>query len=153
MLPEISMRRPFLASSTLLVLVSAGLVALGIAVNDDFAPSVRTILALCLVVTGLVGVVSSVGDRSADSIRLATKRWWTFAFAIFLPYGLATAPSSEQAAAVGDVFSGSLALATLEATAGAAVLCAVAVTVLHWFARYGIYPGRPAPEERILSDE
>ncbi len=145
------MRHRFLASSTLLPAISAGFVALGVAVNDGFAPSLRTVPALLLIVAGLFGVASSVGDWPVDTLRRATRRWWMLAFAAFLPYGLATAPSSEDAAAVGDAFSGP-AVAALEAVAGAAVLCAVTVTVLYWFASYGIHPGRPTPEERVLGD-
>nr|WP_246973504.1 DUF1467 domain-containing protein [Natribaculum luteum] len=137
--------------STLLLAVSAGVVALGVTVNDGFAPTLRTIPALLLVVAGLFGIASSVSDWPVDTLRRATRRWWILAFAAFLPYGLATAPSNESAAAVGDAFSGP-AVAALEAVAGAAALCAVTVTVLYLFASYGIHPGRPTPEERVLGD-
>lgn len=147
------MRRTLLTSSTVPVTISAGIVALGVAVNDGFFPSLRTVIAFFLVVVGLAGVAGSVGDRSIDSIRLASRRWWMIAFATFLPYGLATAPSSAEAAAVGDAFSGPIAVSALEGVAGAAVLCAVAVTVLYWFASHGVYPGRPSPEERVMSGE
>ncbi|WP_343205498.1 DUF1467 domain-containing protein [Natrarchaeobius oligotrophus] len=97
-------------------------------------------------------MTSSVRDRPIDALRSAARRWWALAFVAFLPYALATAPSSERADAVGDVLSGPVATAALEAVAGAAVLAAVSVTVLYWFATYGIHPGRPTPEERVLNE-
>lgn len=146
------MRRVPLELSTLVVPISAGAVVLGVGAADGYLPTARTIVAVVLVTTGLVGIVSSVADRSVDAVRLATRRWWAIAFVAFLPYGLATAPSSEQAAAVGDAFAGPIAASALEAVAGAAILCAVATTVLYLFARHGIYPGQPSPEERLLGD-
>ncbi|MDJ1432738.1 DUF1467 domain-containing protein [Halostagnicola sp. A-GB9-2] len=146
------MRKPFLRPTSLLLAVSAGIVALGVAINDGFAPSARTVPALFLTGIGLFGVASAVDDRPIDALRLTTGRWWALAFVAFVPYGLATSPSSEQAEAVGNAFSGPVVTIALEALAGTAVLCAVAVTVLYWFARYGIYPGRPSPEERVLDD-
>ncbi|MHC3437578.1 DUF1467 domain-containing protein [Natrialbaceae archaeon A-gly3] len=145
--------RPSLPSpSTLVPAVSAGLVALGVAVNGGFEPSIRTIPALVVTVVGLAGVASSVADRPLESLRLAARRWWILAFATFLPYGLATAPSSEKAKAVGDAFSGPIAVTALEAAAGATLLCAVTVTTLYWFGSYGVHPGRQTPEERLLDD-
>ncbi|ELY97959.1 DUF1467 family protein [Natrialba asiatica] len=146
------MRRTPPASSTLLPAVSAGTVAIGVMINTGFPAAVRTVPAVLLIAAGLFGVVRSVRGRSVDSLRRAARRWWVLAFAAFLPYGLATAPSNEQAAAVGEAFSGPIATTALEGIAGATILCAVAVTVLYWFARYGIHPGRPTPEERILDD-
>lgn len=144
------MRPTMPARSTLFLAVSAGFVALGVGINDGFAPSLRTVLALAVIAVGLFGVATAVGDRPLESLRLAAGRFWTAAFVAFLPYGLATSPNSEEAAALGDAFAGPLASAALEAVAGAGVLCAVVVTVLYGFANYGIYPGRPTPEERVL---
>ncbi|RQG98063.1 DUF1467 domain-containing protein [Natrarchaeobius chitinivorans] len=146
------MRQIAPASSTLFPAVSTGFVALGVAVNDGFAPSVRTIPALLLIAVGLVGVTSSVSDRPVDSLRVLAGRWWALAFVAFLPYALATAPASDRAVEAADAISGPVATTALEAVAGAAVLAAVSVTVLYWFAEYGIHPGRPAPEDRILED-
>ncbi|SFS34852.1 DUF1467 domain-containing protein [Halostagnicola kamekurae] len=144
------MRPTIPARSTLSLAVSAGVVALGVAVNDGFAPSLRTVLALAITAVGLFGIGIVVRDRSLESLRLAAGQFWAGAFVAFLPYGLATSPNSEAAAALGDAFAGPLAFVALEAVAGAGVLCATLVTVLYAFASYGIYPGRPTPEERVL---
>lgn len=146
------MRPTMPARSTLFLAVSAGFVALGVGINDGFAPSLRTVLALAVTAVGLFGVATAIGDRPLESLRLATGRLWTVAFVAFLPYGVTTSPNSEEAAALGDALSGPLASATLEAVAGAGILCAVVVTVLYAFASYGIYPGRPTPEERVLEE-
>lgn len=74
------------------------------------------------------------------------------AFVTFLPYALATAPESDSAAAVGAAFDGPFVSLALQSIAGAMIYCAVAMTVLYGFARYGIHPGRSSPEERILAD-
>lgn len=141
------MNRAFTRVSPPTVLVFVAIVAVGVAVNDGFAFSLRTAPAVLLMSVGLAGVANRAGELSLESLGPAAKRWWLFALAAFLPYALVAAPASEPAAAAGSAFG-----ALLEATAGALVLCAVAVTVLYGFARYGIHPGRPAPEERILDD-
>lgn len=140
------------STSSLPVVLSIAAVATGVAINTGFEPTLRTIPALLLVSAGLAGVANHVADRHVEHLQRTTHRWWLFAFTTFLPYGLVTAPSSESAAAVGDAFSGPVVGTTLEAVAGASILCAVAVTVLYGFASYGIHPGRPSPEDRILDD-
>lgn len=146
------MNRAFTRVSPPTVLVFVAVVAAGVAVNDGFAFSLRTAPAVLLMSVGLAGVATRAGDRSLESLGPAAKRWWLLALAAFVPYALVTDPAGEPAAAVGDGVAGPALGALLEATAGALVLCAVAITVLYGFARYGIHPGRPSPEERILND-
>jgi len=102
-----------------------------------------------LIALGVAGVTRTTQEYSTTQLRHTAKRWWLLAFATFLPYALATAPASESAAAVGDAFASPVASLVLESVAGATVCCAVSVTVLYGFARYGIHPGRPTPEERV----
>ncbi|WP_255169835.1 DUF1467 domain-containing protein [Natrononativus amylolyticus] len=135
---------------TLVVFVAV--VAAGVAVNDGFAFSLRTAPAILLMAAGLAGVASQAGERSLDSLQLATKRWWLLAVAAFIPYALVTAPATESATAVGDAVAGPMLATTLEAVAGALVLCAIAITVLYGLASYGIHPGGPSPEERVLRE-
>ncbi|MCU4740111.1 DUF1467 domain-containing protein [Natronoglomus mannanivorans] len=134
------------------VAISAAAVATGVAINTGFEPTLRTIPALLLVSFGLAGVANHIADYHVEHLRRIAHRWWLLAFVAFLPYGLVTSPSSESAAAMGEAFAGPIAETTLEAFAGASILCAVAVSVLYGFARYGIHPGRPTPEDRLLDD-
>ncbi|WP_254529443.1 hypothetical protein [Natrinema gelatinilyticum] len=129
------------------------IVAAGVAVNTGFVSPVRMIPALLLITLGVALVTGTARDHSTARLLDSAKRWWLLALATFVPYALATAPDSESAAAVGDAFTGPIVSLSLEAAAGAVVLCAVSMTVLYGFARYGIHPGRPTPEERILLDE
>lgn len=152
-LPSQEMTRPLAISPSPLVVVSVAIVAVGIAVNDGFDSVVRSVPALVLTAAGLVGVTSTVSTRSVDRLRRSTRRWWLVAFASVLPYGLVTAPSSEAAVSVGEAISGPIPGFVLEAVAGAALLCAVAVTAVFGVASYGLHPGRPTPEERILNDD
>ncbi|MFA9415525.1 hypothetical protein [Natrinema sp. HArc-T2] len=131
---------------------SVGIVAIGVAGNTGFDTPLRTIPALLLIALGVAGVTSTAREAGTARLRWMAKRWWVLAFATFLPYALATAPDSEAAAAVGDAFAGPVAGLVLESVAGAMALCAVSMSVLYAFARYGIHPGRPTPEERVLAD-
>ena len=122
---------------------SVAIVATGVAVNTGFDTSGRTVPALLLIALGVAGVTSTARESSTAQLRRGAKRWWLLAFAAFLPYALATAPDSESAAAVGDVFAGPVVGLALESIAGAMVCCAVSMTVLYAFAWYGVHPGRP----------
>ncbi|MFC4437326.1 MULTISPECIES: DUF1467 domain-containing protein [Natrialbaceae] len=146
------MTRPFFAVRSPLLVGSVTAVAVGVGVNTGLESPYRLLPALLLLTGGVAGVANGARDYTVDRLRLATKRWWALAFVAFLPYGLATAPASESAAAVGDAFAGPIAAIVLESIAGAAVCCAVAITVLYGFATYGIHPGRRSPEERVLVD-
>ena len=132
--------------------IGAGFVVIGVLSNSAVASPLRTVPAVLLVVIGLYTVVSYNSERRLDTLRDATRQWWILAVAAFVPYGIVAAPTSEQAAAVGDPLQGTLAVAILEATAGAALLCAISVTTLYAMASYGVHPGRPSPEERLLDD-
>lgn len=132
--------------------IGAGFVAIGVLSNNTVASPLRTAPAFLLVVIGLYIVVSYNSERRLDQLRDTTRRWWLFALAVLVPYGIVAAPSSEQAAAVGDVLQGTVAVTILEATAGAAILCAISITTLYAMAAYGVHPGRPTPEERLLDD-
>lgn len=146
------LRSPF-DSSILLPTVFAGLVAAGVAIHGAFASPIRVLPALVLTGIGLYGVASFVGERSIEFLRYATKRAWSIAIVAVIPYGLATAPSTEEAAAAGELFAGPIAGVASEAVAGAAILSAVAITVVYAMARYGVHPDRPTPEERVLGEE
>ncbi|WP_306057688.1 DUF1467 domain-containing protein [Natronococcus wangiae] len=146
------MTRPFSALRSPPLAGSVAVVAVGVAVNTGLDSPYRLLPALLLTAVGVAGVANGARDYTVDRLRLATKRWWALAFVAFLPYGLATAPENESAAAVGDAFADPIAGFVLESVAGAAVCCAVAITVLYGLATYGIHPGRPSPEERILVD-
>lgn len=139
-------------SRTIAPAIGAGFVAIGVLSNSTVASPLRTGPAFLLVVIGLYIVVSYNSERRLDQLRDTTRRWWMLALAAFVPYGIVAAPSSEQAAAVGAALQGTLAVAILEATAGAAILCAISVTTLYAMASYGVHPGRPTPEERLLDD-
>jgi hypothetical protein len=128
------------------------IVATGVAVNTGFDTSARTVPALLLIALGVAVVTNTVRESSTAQLRRGAKRWWLLAFVTFLPYALATAPDSESAAAVGDAFAGPIVGLALASIAGAMVCIAVSMTVLYGFAWYGIHPGRPTPEERILAD-
>lgn len=134
-----------------LVAGSVAIVAAGVAVNTAFNTTLRTVPALLLIALGVAGVTSTAREYGTDRLERTAKRWWLLAFAAFLPYALVTAPDSESAAAVADAVADPTATLVLESVAGALVLCAVSMTVLYGFARYGIHPGRPTPEERVLA--
>lgn len=133
--------------------VFGGIVAAGVAVHGALESPVRLLPAFVLACLGLYGVARFASRRSADRLRLATRRAWLIAIVAGIPYGLATAPSNDRAEAMGEVFSGPFAGVASEAVAGAAVLCAVTITVVYAIARYGVHPGRPTPEERVLNEE
>ncbi|MFC7214675.1 DUF1467 domain-containing protein [Saliphagus sp. GCM10025334] len=139
-----------LESTRFVTVTSAALVAAGVAISSGLTPSARSLAALCLVSVGLVGVASEVSERPLEGVHRATVRWWAVAFVAFLPYGLVAAPSSEGATAVADSLSATIPVVAFEVGAGSAFLCATAVTALYAMARYGVHPGRPRPEERIL---
>lgn len=128
------------------------LVAAGVASNIVFDSPFRLVPALVFVTVGVAGVTSTAREYRVARLRRTAKRWWLLAVAAFLPYALVAAPESEAAAAVGDALAGPLAAVALEAVAGATVLCAASMSVLYGFAWYGIHPGRPTPEERVLTD-
>lgn len=130
---------------------SIAVTATGVAIADGVTPSVRTVSAILAMALGLAGVASLAADLSVDDLERASKRRWVVAVIAFFPYAMATAPASESAAAVADSLVGWPSV-VLEAVAGALVLVAVTTTVLYGFARYGIHPGAPTPEERILDD-
>ena len=132
---------------------SIAIVSVGVAINTGLNSTYRLLPALLLVAVGVAGVAGAARTYSVDRLRLATKRWWALAFVAFLPYALVTAPASESAAAVGDALAEPPVPLALESVAGAVACCAVALTVLYGFASYGIHPGRPSPEERVLGAE
>ncbi len=132
---------------------AAAIVAAGVAVNTGFGSPFRTLPALLLIAVGVAVLTNAARDHAASRLRRTAKGWWLVAFAAFLPYGLSTAPESESAAAVGEAFSGPVVGLAVESLAGATVVCAVAMTVLYGFARYGVHPGRPSPEERVLTGD
>lgn len=127
-------------------------VVVGVAVNTGLDSSYRLAIVLALIAAGVAGITSSARGYTADRLRTETRRWWIVALVTFIPYGLLTAPTSESAAAVGEPFSGPIASLAVESIAGGTVCCAVAMTVLYGFASYGLHPGRPSPEERLLDD-
>lgn len=131
---------------------SLAIVALGVASNIGLDSPYRLVPAFLLVTVGIAGITNAARDYGIDRLRVATTRWWAVAFVTFLPYGLATAPATDSAAAVGSAFAGPIVSLALQSIAGAVVCCAVSLTVLYGFARYGIHPDRPSPEERILAD-
>ncbi|UTF54128.1 DUF1467 domain-containing protein [Natronosalvus rutilus] len=141
-----------LESTRFVTVMSATLVAAGVAISSGLTPSVRSLAALCLVSVGLAGVAIEVSERPLEGVHRAAVRWWAVAFVAFLPYGLVAAPSSEGATAVANSLSGTIPLVAFEVGAGSAFLCAIAVTTLYAMARYGVHPGRPRPEERILAE-
>ncbi|RKD97800.1 DUF1467 domain-containing protein [Halopiger aswanensis] len=132
---------------------SVALAAAGVAVNTVLNSPSRLVPALLLLAVGIAGVTNAAREYGVDRLRIAAKRWWALAFVAFLPYALATAPKSDAAAAAGDAFAGPVVGLALESIVGALVCCAVALTVLYGFARYGIHPGRPSPEARLLADD
>ncbi|MFC4543668.1 DUF1467 domain-containing protein [Halosolutus amylolyticus] len=146
------MTRPFSVPGSAQLVGSVALVAVGVAVNTGLNSPYRMVPALLLLAAGVAGVATAARDYSPDRLRLATGRWWTLAFVAFLPYGLVMAPGNDSAAAVADVLAGPVAAIVLESIAGAVICCAVAITILYGFATYGIHPGRPTPEERVLED-
>lgn len=131
---------------------SVAVAALGVASNSSLDSPARLLPAVVLVSLGVAGVATAARDYDVDRLAVATRRWWTLALAAFLPYALVVAPASDEAAALGEAVAGTPVPLALEAVAGAVVTCAVAVTVLYGFASYGIHPGRPSPEERVLGD-
>lgn len=146
------MHRPLPDSTSALLAGAVATVACGIAVHLHFGSPVGTLPGLLFVAVGLFGVTTRLAEAPLERLRHDATRWWALAFVAFVPYGLASSPGTDAAAAVGEAFTASVAGTALEAVAGATVLCAVAVTVLYGFARYGLYPGRPTPEERVLND-
>lgn len=132
---------------------AVAIVAVGVAVNTGFDSPFRTPPALLLMALGVAALTNAARDAGTAGLRRAAKRWWLVAFAAFLPYGLSAAPDGESAAAVGEAFSGPVVGLAVESLAGATVICAVAMTVLYGFAQYGIHPGRPSPEERVLTGD
>ena len=148
------MTRPVpVPNGSLRVVSSVAIVAVGVAINSGLDSPYRLFPALLLIAAGVAGVANAARSHGVDRLRLTTHRWWAAAFAAFLPYALVTAPGSESAAAVGDAVAGPGVPLALEAIAGATVCCAVALTVLYGLASYGIHPGRPSPEERVLGAE
>ncbi|QFU82925.1 DUF1467 domain-containing protein [Natronorubrum aibiense] len=146
------MTRPFSVSAVLRLAGAVSIIAVGITINTGLDAPFRLLLGLGLTALGVAVIARSAQNYSVDRLRLATQRWWAVAFVSFLPYALVAAPASDSAAAVGEtVASPALSLA-LESVAAAVVCCAVALTVLYGFAQYGIHPGRPSPEKRILVD-
>lgn len=131
---------------------SVAIVAAGVAVNLVFDSPLRMVPALLLVALGVAGVTSTAREYGTARLRRTAKRWWLLAVATFIPYALVTAPAGESAAAVSDALAGPITALALEAVAGATVCCAVSMTVLYGVAWYGLHPGRPSPEERVLAD-
>ena len=129
---------------------SVALVAAGVAINTGLESPSRLVPSLLLVAVGVAGIATIARDYGVDRLRATAKRWWGAAFVAFLPYALATAPARDSAAAVGNAFAVPPVPLLLESIAGAIVCCAVTMTVLYGFASYGIHPGRPSPEERVL---
>lgn len=146
------MNRPFTFPPRPVLVGSVALVAVGVASNIGLDSPYRLLPSLLLMTLGVAGVANAVRDYGVDRLRLATRRWWAVAFVAFLPHALVAAPASDSATAVGDALAVPPIPLVLESVAGAVVCCAVAVTVLYGFASYGIHPGRPSPEERVLAD-
>lgn len=143
-----SIPRPDAASA--LCASAVATVAAGIAIHLHVGVPLGTLPALVLVGLGLTTVTSRVATLPVEHLRRHAVRWWGFAVVGFVPYGLLAPPEPATGGTAGA--AGPLAGTALEAAAGALVCCAVAVTVLYGFARYGLYPGRPTPEERVLND-
>lgn len=101
---------------------------------------------------GAAGLTRYVDDHDRDALYRATRRWWLLAGAAFVPYGLSVAPANDSAATVGAAFSGPVAGPAVEIAAGATVLAAVIVTISAAGARFGVRPGDPTLEERVLGD-
>lgn len=141
------------SASALRTAGSVAVVAVGVASNTGLETPYRLLPALLLTAAGVAGIATAAREYGVDRLRLATKRWWAMAFAAFLPYALATAPADDSAAAVGAAFTGPIVSLALRSIAGAVVCCAAALTALYGFALYGIHPGRPSPEERVLADD
>ncbi|AEH37223.1 hypothetical protein [Halopiger xanaduensis] len=147
------MTRSISAPPSALLVGSVAIAAAGVAVNTGLNSPYRLVPALLLLSLGVAGVTDAAREYGVDRLRTAATRWWTVAFVAFLPYALAAAPESAAAAAAGDAFAGPIVGLALESIVGALVCCAIALTVLYGFARYGIHPGRPSPEERLLADD
>lgn len=146
------MPRAFVPQWFPVFLASIAAVVTGVAVNIGLDSPFRQVLAVVLIATGVAGIASTASEHTVDRLRAETRRWWVVAFVAFLPYGLATAPANDSAAAVGALFAGPIAALAVESIAGAMVCCAIAITVLYGFATLGMHPGRPSPEERLLDD-
>lgn len=145
--------RSFPRSTTALSLGSVVFVSVGVAGNDGLELTLRTVPALLLIAIGLAALANAIAERSADRLRRSARRWWLFALAAFLPYAVATAPSSPSATAVADGLNAAGVTPVLEALAGGLALCAVTTTVVYAFAAYGVHPGAPSPEERVLEEQ
>ena len=146
------MKRSFASRPGSLLVGFVALVAVGVASNIGLDSPYRLLPSLLLMTLGVAGVATLVRDYSVAQLRLTTKRWWVVAFVTFLPYALVAAPASDSAAAVADGLAVPPIPLVLESIAGAVACCAVAVTVLYGFASYGVHPGRPSPEDRVLAD-
>lgn len=131
---------------------SISLTAAGVAIADGLAPSPRTFLALGLLAVGAVGISRLAADASVRELHRAAWRRWLLAVVGFVPYGLATAPQTDAAAALGSQFGATIGGVALEAIAGALFLTAVTTTVMAALAQYGLHPDAPTPEERILDE-
>ncbi|MFC3958380.1 hypothetical protein [Halovivax cerinus] len=131
---------------------SVSITAVGVGMADGLAPSLRTLFALALLAGGAAGISNLAANTSVADLSNAVRRRWIVAFVAFVPYGLATAPDSEAAAALGARLAGSVGLVALEAIAGALVLTAITTTLLYGVARYGLHPSAPTPEERVLDE-
>lgn len=140
-------------SLPLSLLISTAVLAAGLVLYAAFVSPFRVLPAALLTVVGLYGVAAAVSTYTIDRLRSTTRRWWFVAVVAFLPYGFATAPATGEAESLGAAISGTVAATALEVTAGTLVLAAVAITVVYASARYGVHPGRPTPEERILNEE
>ena len=146
------MTRPFSVPTVSRLVGAVAVAAVGVAVNPGLDAPLRLLFGLGLMAFGIGVVARSTQNYSVDRLRLATQRWWAAAVISFLPYALVAAPASDSAAAVGEMVASPTISLALESVAAAVVCCAVAITVLYGFAHYGIHPGRPTPEERILAD-
>lgn len=134
-----------------MVACSLTLIAIGIAGNTGLDSQYRFLSTFLLMAVGLFGIVNSARNYTTTQLHIATKRWWLLSVTTFIPYGLIATSTSEPTA--GTALPDTIAMLTLESIAGAVVCCAVAITVLYGFATFGVYPGQPSPEERILTND
>lgn len=147
------MNRLHLRPTTALSVGSLALVSVGVAGNPGLEPTLRTVPALVPLALGLACLANVVAEYPLERLRHTARRWWIVAFAAFLPYALATAPSSPSATAAASALSEAGVVPALEAFAGGTALCAITTTVVYGFAAYGLHPGAPSPEERVLEEQ
>ena len=134
------------------LLISTVILATGVTIYAVFAGPFRLLPAAFLTAIGLFRVAKTVSTFSTDRLRTTSKRWWFGTILAFLPYGFVTAPTTSQAESLGSAIAGTVSVTALEIVAGTMILSAVTITAVYGSARYGVYPGRPSPEDRVLDN-